>query len=163
DLPANLLPLRAPFAGVLLKRDITVGELVTPTQPQFTLADNSRLWLLLDVHLEDAARVRQRNKVAFAADSTDQEASGQVSWVSPEADAKTRTVRVRVVIANPKGDLRPATFGTGQIEVRQVVGALTVPDVAIQSDGKAYRVFVQVEEEEKKSEETKGGGKEDKD
>src|SRR5262249_48882806 len=116
DLPANLLPFRAPFAGVVLKRDITVGELASTTQPQFVLADTSRLWLLLDVRQEDAPRVRAKQLVQFTADPTGQEASGRIAWTSPEVDPKTRTVRARVEVENPNGELRPATFGKATIE-----------------------------------------------
>jgi cobalt-zinc-cadmium efflux system membrane fusion protein len=154
-LPANLLPLRAPFAGVVVKRNVVVGEVVTPDRPQFVLADPSRLWLMLDVRLEDVSQLKIGQEVTFHADSTGQKATGKLSWIAAEVDPKTRTVRARAELDNPgaklngssgtASPLRPATFGMGKVEVRSTK-AVVVPDGAVQWDGKAHCVFVRVDE-----------------
>jgi cobalt-zinc-cadmium efflux system membrane fusion protein len=111
DLPASLLPLRAPFAGQVVKRDVVVGEVVTPSLPQFVVADLGKLWVMLDVRLEDVGLLAVGQEVTFRSEATDQEAAGKLTWISPDVDPKTRTVRARAEVANPSGRLRPATFG----------------------------------------------------
>jgi multidrug efflux pump subunit AcrA (membrane-fusion protein) len=65
---ANLLPLVAPFDGVVIRSDVVEGELISSASPQYTVADLRRLWVLLDVRQEDMAGVRQGQRIAFHAD-----------------------------------------------------------------------------------------------
>ena len=58
DLPANLLPLVAPFDGVVVRRDLVIGEMADPARPSFVLADTRRLWLQLDVRQEAQSILR---------------------------------------------------------------------------------------------------------
>jgi cobalt-zinc-cadmium efflux system membrane fusion protein len=144
EMPGNLLPLIAPFDGLVIRQNIVVGEVVSPRQPAFTLADVSRLWVQMDVRLEDVGRLALNQETSFQANSTGQSASGQLIWISAEVDPKTRTVRARAEVENAHGQLRPATFGKARVQVARNAAALTVPDSALQWDGTGHRVFVRV-------------------
>jgi cobalt-zinc-cadmium efflux system membrane fusion protein len=146
-LSANLLPIRAPFEGMVIRRDVVAGEMVSPSRPQFVLADVRRVWAMLDVRLEDVGRLKVGQKVTFEADTAGQTAKGKLKWISAEVDRKTRTVRARAEFDNPDGRLRPATFGTAKIEIRRGK-ALVVPAQAVQWSGGSYRVFVRLDEKE---------------
>jgi cobalt-zinc-cadmium efflux system membrane fusion protein len=143
-VPGNLLPLRAPFAGEVIKRDMVVGEVVDTTTPQFVVADVRTLWIILDVRLEDAALLPRGRPAPVLLDTgtAGKVARGELTWVSPAVDKVTRTVRVRGRVANPERQLRPDTFGTGRIEVRASSRAVAVPSAAIQRDGETELVFV---------------------
>jgi cobalt-zinc-cadmium efflux system membrane fusion protein len=144
-LSSNLLPMYAPFDGVVVKRDIVIGEIVDLTTPQFVLADLSRLWIILHVRLEDAHKLAARQDVIFHLDGADVDAPpAKITWVSPEVDEKTRTVVVRAEVPNPEGKLRPRTFGSARILVARNE-RLTVPNEALQFDGQSHLVFVQGE------------------
>jgi cobalt-zinc-cadmium efflux system membrane fusion protein len=145
DLPANLLPLIAPFDGVVLRTDLVIGEMADPSRTCFVVADLARLRLHLDVRQEDVARLSPGQEVTFRARATDQTATGTLLWVSPEVDPKTRTVVVRADVYNPTGQLRPGTFGRARIPVQRQY-AVTVPTGALQWDGKCFRVFVRRDE-----------------
>jgi multidrug efflux pump subunit AcrA (membrane-fusion protein) len=141
DLPANLLPLVAPFDGVVLRTDLVRGEMADPAKTCFVVADTSRLRLHLDVRQEDVARLRPGQEVVFKARATDQTATATLGWISPEVDPKTRTVLVRADIYNGDGQLRPGTFGRALIPVLKKE-TVTVPSSAMQWDGQCFRVFV---------------------
>jgi cobalt-zinc-cadmium efflux system membrane fusion protein len=144
---ANLLPLIAPFDGVVIRSDMVEGEFVSSTPPQFTVADVRRLWVTLDVHQEDIAKVRTGQRIVFRADgAANLEAAGTISWISTEVDDKTRTVRVRAEVENASGQLRARSFGTGQIVVAAVPGAIAVPSAALQWKGRDALVFVRQED-----------------
>jgi membrane fusion protein, heavy metal efflux system len=145
DLPGNLLPLVAPFDGLVIRHDLNIGEVVGPTQIPFVVSDVRKLSVMMDVRQEDALRLQPGQTVAFRANATNQTAVGILKWISAEVDAKTRTVRARADIHNPGQRLRPATFGRASIKVLSK-GALTVPDNALQWDGKSHRVFVRVDD-----------------
>lgn len=144
-LTSNLLPMYAPFDGVVVNRDIVKGEIVNTTTPQFVLADLSQLWIMLHVRLEDAHKLNKAQDVIFHLDGADVDAPlAKIAWVSPEVDEKTRTVVVRAEVPNPNGDLRPRTFGSARILVARNE-RLVVPNEAIQFDGQSHLVFVQGE------------------
>jgi cobalt-zinc-cadmium efflux system membrane fusion protein len=142
-LPSSLLPMYAPFDGMVVKRDIVIGEMVSPSTPQFVLADLHGLWLMLHVRLEDVGKLKERQEVQFHLDGPNIDAPpAKITWISSEVDEKTRTVHVRADVDNPNGHLRPRTFGSARITVAQHE-SLIVPNEALQFDGKSYLVFVQ--------------------
>lgn len=142
---ANLLPVFAPFDGVLTGCSIVAGEGVVAAGSLFEVADVRTMWVELDVRLEDAALidVAQSPRVTFTSDAARKvKAEGVVTWMSTAADEKTRTVRARAEIDNPGGRFRANTFGTGQIQVCCHPHALVVPAQAVQRDGTHHVVFV---------------------
>ncbi len=146
DLPGNLLPIVAPFDGTVIRVHMVVGEVVSPTQPVVVVADVSRLWIQIDVRLEDVGRLALGQDVVFHTHSTSQSVSGKLTWISAEVDPRTRTVRARAEVDNTKGQLRPATFGKAKILVAQNSAALTVPDSSLQFFDGTHRVFVRLDE-----------------
>src|SRR5262249_24265538 len=69
--------------------------------------------------------------------------AGQIDWISTEADHKTRTVKVRVVLPNAGGRLRANTFGTGRVILREEPQAIVVLNEAVHWEGDCHVVFVQ--------------------
>jgi len=139
---ANLIPVRAPYDGVLLASEVVAGEVVDTSKTLFTVSDPRRMWLVLNVRQEDAKHVRRGLPVRFHSDNGDQSVTGQIAWISPAVDEQTRTLRVRVAIDNEDGMLRDKTFGTGQIVLREEPNAIAVPRDAVQSTPDASFVFV---------------------
>lgn len=139
---ANLIPVRTPFDGVVTASQIVAGEVVDTSNALFTVCDPARMWLMLNVRQEDAARVYLGLPVRFRSDDGVHQLEGQIAWISPAVDEHTRTIRVRVTIANSAATLRDKTFGTGQIIQRQEPNAIVVPRDAVQSTADASFVFV---------------------
>ncbi len=65
-----------------------------------------------------------------------------MSWISGEADHKTRTVRVRAVLDNADGRLRANTFGSGRVILRDEKEVVVVPAGAVHWEGCCHVVFV---------------------
>jgi membrane fusion protein, heavy metal efflux system len=145
-LIANLLPLTAPFDGVVVSMRKAKGEAVGPMEPQYVVADLGKLWLMLTVRPDEADKLTLGQAVFFRAPGMDREVQGQLTWISPEADEKTRVVMARAEIANVDGKLRPHTFGAGRIVTEKHPCALTVPDAAVQTDEGVSYVFVRLDE-----------------
>ena len=97
---------------------------------------------MLNVRQEDAKYVRRGQTVRFQADNGDRMVAGQIAWISPAVDEQTRTVQVRVAVANEDGALQDKTFGTGRIILREEPNAIVVPRDAVQSTPDASFVFV---------------------
>ena len=145
---ANLLPVVAPFDGVVISQQGVAGEIADPAKPIFGIADPRKMWILLDVRLEDASGLALGQAVHFRPDgSSDEVVVGKVRWLSTSVDEKTRTVKVRAEIDNPDGRLRAHTFGSAKIVTRRDEKAIAVPDEAIQWEGCCNIVFVRLTDE----------------
>ncbi len=143
----NLLPMYAPFDGVVIYRDIVLGEPVTPSKPQFHLADLRKLWICFHVRLEDVSRLKYGQDVSFHVDGPNEDAPpAKIRFISADVDEKTRTVAVRADVDNPAGRLRPNAFGDAHVLVGRQ-RRLIVPDEALQPvttlDGTFHVLFVQ--------------------
>ena len=147
---ANLIPVKAPFAGVVVARKVVAGEQAGASKILFVIADTRRMWLTLQVRQEDAPRLRAHDSstgksgqtVEFRPAGFDQDVSGEVVWVSTAVDQKTRTVQVRANLPNRDGQLRDGTFGSGRIILRQEKKAVVVPNEAVQWVSDSHVVFV---------------------
>src|SRR5262249_20881439 len=78
----NLLPIVAPFAGIVVARDVVAGEVVDNTKVLFVVVDPGRLWLNMDLRLEDAKKVRLGQQVHFRPDGESEDAVGSINWIS---------------------------------------------------------------------------------
>jgi len=139
---ANLVPLRAPLDGVVVDRQVVAGEAVDTSRVLFQVADTSRMWLMLDVRLEEADKLALGQPVQFQPDGSRQAVGGKLTWISTTADERTRTVKVRADLPNPDGRLRNETFGRGQIVLRDEPQAIAVPNEAVHWEGCCHVVFV---------------------
>jgi membrane fusion protein, heavy metal efflux system len=141
-MTANLIPVKSPIGGSVVLRDVVEGEVVDVAKVLFMVADTRRMWVTLDLRLEDAKQVALGQVVMFRPDAGDEETTGKISWISTAVDEKTRTLKVRADLDNASGRLRAFTFGTGRIILREEKQAVVVPNEAIQSDGDCQVVFV---------------------
>lgn len=149
---ANLIPLVAPFDGVVIGRDVALGELVSPEGLHFEIADIRKMWIRLGVRKEDASRLAIGQPVSFVPANSTLAVESRVDWISTEVDELTRTLQVRVEVDNKAGFaaagleqflLRANTFGLGRICIRENEQAIVVPDNAVQWSLDGAVVFVQ--------------------
>lgn len=142
-------PLVAPFAGTVVEKHITVGELIEPEEKPYTITDLSTLWILLDIYEKDLGRVSLGADARLAIDAYLGELfQGKVTYVSNLLDETTRTAQARVEIPNPDHKLKPGMFVTATIAV-PVPGAsavLAIPDAAIQQVRGTPVAFVREDE-----------------
>ena len=102
------LTIYAPTGGVVIEKHLSEGAYVQTGTPIYTIADLSRLWLELRAYESDLSWIHFGQAVEFSAEAYPGEVfSGQISFVDPVLDERTRTVRVRVNVANEQGRLKP--------------------------------------------------------
>lgn len=125
--------IRAPFAGVVVRRATDIGGQVSPGMPVFGVADLSRLELVLDVDERVAAALRAGDPVGVTSDTVEDLPEGTVQTVSPMLDAVSHKARVVVSLAYV-----PGLFGHGGATARfrlgRAEGAIAVPSGAILDD-----------------------------
>ena len=142
---SSTIPVPAPIAGVVVERAITLGQMVQPSDTLFTVMDLRQVWIVIDVYERNIGEVRNGQTVTVRVPSfPGMEFKGTVENVGPIVEAKTRTVKVRVALPNPKGSLRPGMFATVVVEGATGVERtrVLVPAAAVQRDGDQVLVFV---------------------
>ena len=134
----------APFAGVVVERDASRGEMAAPSDQLFTVADLSRVWIELDIFERDLSRVASGQPVRVTTTAyPGRTFPGRIVYVGQVLETATRTVDARVEVPNPDGMLKPGMFATARIEIGGGGAPLTVvPENAIQElDGQRV-IFV---------------------
>jgi membrane fusion protein, heavy metal efflux system len=142
----NVLP--APFSGIIVRYDVSPGELVDRDKALFTLVDTSNVWVLADLYEKDIGRVKAGRKCFVAVASYPGEVfRGDVAYVGDFLDPGSRTAKVRCVVANPDGRLKLEMFADVRIPVEEEREALTVSSTAIQDAAGESVVFVKTGDE----------------
>jgi membrane fusion protein, heavy metal efflux system len=145
------VPIVAPFAGRVIVRDLTKGELVETTHKLFVVADLSTVWVVANVSEKDVSYVQRATTVlnqpveVFVTAYPDEVFQGAVAYVGDVLDTATRTMQVRLVLDNSKGHLKPEMFATIRISSEAASDVLVVPEAAVQHDRDRSFVFVQKE------------------
>jgi len=138
--------VRAPSSGVISQRAVDSGDRVKDGDLLFQLVNTSELEFAATVPSEYAAAVRVGAPVVLAVSgATDAGLSGRVSRVNATVDPATRQVKVYVTVSNSARRLVGGLFASGRIVLRQVKGAVAVPQTAIRRDaaGTAYVLVVE--------------------
>lgn len=138
--------IRAPLDGIVVSREVTLGQAVQAATDAFRVADLSHLWVNLDVYEKDLEAVHVKQDVDVTTESLPGRVfSAHVAYVEPRVDDKTRTARVRIEMDDEKGALRPGQFVSARLHgdpKRALAAVLAVPRKAVLSvDGK-HLVFV---------------------
>lgn len=117
------LTVYAPVGGVVIEKHLKQGDYVQTGTPIYTIADLSQLWLELAAYESDLLWIHYGQEVEFTTEAHPGEVfAGRISFVDPVLNEQTRTVRVRVNVANEAGRLKPGML------VRAVVRAQVAAD-----------------------------------
>jgi membrane fusion protein (multidrug efflux system) len=134
----------APFAGLLARRHVGVGQFVQPGTPLIELVSLDPIDVVFHVAEIDSGRVRVGQRVDVSVTPyPDRTFGAVVVVVSPTIDPSTRTLRIKAVLPNPEHALRPGLFARADLGVATRSGVLLVPEEAVlqRSDGSVLFVL----------------------
>ena len=127
------IPVISPIDGRVTERPVTLGETVAADKPLLVVMNARTVWVQLNVFPKDAPALRVGQKVQVTTTTRlDSVFKGMISYISDTEDETTRTVKVRCVMQNETGSLKPGAFVTGKIFGASGKPALTVPKDAVQ-------------------------------
>ncbi|HEX5081231.1 MAG TPA: efflux RND transporter periplasmic adaptor subunit [Blastocatellia bacterium] len=122
----------APIAGVVLKRDVTLGTVVNEASDLMTIANLDTLWAIAEAPQQQAASVRVGQQVEIKISTfADRRFNGRVVHIGETLNPETRTAQVRCLVNNPRGDLRPEMYATINIASETGQQALAAPAEAV--------------------------------
>ncbi|RIL06097.1 MAG: hypothetical protein DCC71_08075 [Proteobacteria bacterium] len=124
--------VRAPFAGLVARRFVSEGEFVQPGQKLFDLVALDPIEVEFHLPERDSSRVAQGASVAVrVAPFPDEVFEAKVSVVSPTIDPQTRTLRVKALLPNGDGRLRPGLFARADLGVAVRENVPMIPQEAV--------------------------------
>jgi RND family efflux transporter MFP subunit len=135
--------VRAPFAGVVGERFVSVGDYVTRGATVASVMRVDSLRIELTVPEQYVSAVEVGRAVAFEVDAYPGETfTGQVRFVAPSLNADTRALTVEAIVSNADGRLKPGFFATARIEQAKDSPGILVPARAVRTVAGTARVFV---------------------
>jgi cobalt-zinc-cadmium efflux system membrane fusion protein len=137
----------ATIPGEIVERKINKGQVVQPSDALFTVADLSTLWAVSEVPESNSYLIHKGQKAAVIIPALrNQEIEGVVAHVDSIVNPQTRTVVVRMELANKDGQIKPGMLATMLIE-SQPVERLVVPLAAIVREDNHDHVFVRLDDD----------------
>jgi RND family efflux transporter MFP subunit len=140
--PVTDLTINSPVAGYITERNALPNMYAEPSTRLYTVADLSRVWVHAQIFQTDVGRVKPGDVAQITVDSYPGRAfSGQIEEILPQVDMTTRTVRVRLAIANPGLKLKPGMFVN--VDLKTNMGRqLVIPASAVFQSGTRQLVFL---------------------
>jgi Cu(I)/Ag(I) efflux system membrane fusion protein len=146
---AEHVTMLAPLAGTITMKAVSEGDYIEVGAEMFTIADLSRVWIMLDAYESDLPLLAVGQEAEFATPALPGEVfKARVAFIDPTIRPDTRTARVRLEAANPDGRLRPGAFGHAVVR-RTPAGPgevlpLVVPATAPLVTGRRAVIYVEV-------------------
>jgi RND family efflux transporter MFP subunit len=140
--PVTDLTINSTVTGYITERNALPNMYVEPSTKLYTVADLSRVWVYAQVFQDDVGRIRPGDTAQITVDSyPGRTFSGRIEEILPQVDMATRTVRVRLTMANPGLKLKPGMFVN--VDLKTSLGCqLVVPAAAVFQSGTRRLVFL---------------------
>ena len=140
--PSKTLTLVSPIAGVVTAKNVVQGARVSPGEAPYEITDLGMVWVMADAYQSDLARIRVgMNATLTLAAYPGRRFAGQVVFVDPLLDPKTRTAKVHLHFDNPKRELKPEMYGEVALQGTPKQG-LRIPADAVIRAGNQDVVFL---------------------
>ena len=140
--PAYLVQIRAPAAGVVSSRNVSIGQSFDAREDLFTVADLGRVWVLADAFEGQEEFFVPGTRAVVAQPGAGRRFAAVVSAVPPRFETATRTLKVRLDVVNPGLLLRPDMLVDVELPI-EIGPALFVPKEAVLDSGTRRLVFVE--------------------
>jgi RND family efflux transporter MFP subunit len=141
------ITFRSPVSGVVTEKKALQGMRFMPGESLYQVTDLSSVWVLADVFEQDIGLVKTGAQASVKINAyPDKSFNGKITYIYPTLKPETRTVPVRIELANPGQLLKPAMFAQVEMQVGAKAPVLTIPDSAVIDSGTRRVVLVQLQE-----------------
>ncbi len=141
---SGTLPVKSPISGIVVERNVVIGQLIEATTTAFKIINLSSVWVDGQIYEKDADKINNKTAADFLASSYPNEPfRGKVTYIGQVIDEKTRTITIRAEFSNASGRLKPQMFGELKIPKENNAQAILIPAEALVKIDNANCVFVQ--------------------
>jgi cobalt-zinc-cadmium efflux system membrane fusion protein len=143
DHDDDTAPVKAPAGGVIISRAISAGSVTKPGDDLFVISDLSSVWMIAAVPEEYMGKLRTGMNAQVSVRAFENRVfNGRLTRIGDQLDAETRTVQARIVLANPRGELKPEMYAAAELTAGGNGDALYIPQESIQELNGHSIVFV---------------------
>ena len=133
---------RTPVGGFVIEKHVVQGQHVTAGMNLYTVADLSVVWVEADVYEHELLLVKEGMPASVTVDAYPGDSfRGRIIYIYPYVEERTRTVRVRVELSNPRGRLKPGMYANVALDATIGEGVV-VPANALLDSGTEQYVFL---------------------
>ena len=109
--PTDKLTIYSPLSGVVIHKNAREGMYVNTGTAIYTIADLKQVWIILDAYESDISLLKHGQEVTLTVEALPgQTFTGNIAFIDPVMDDRTRTVKIRLNISNENGALKPGMF-----------------------------------------------------
>ena len=156
------ITFRSPVSGIVTEKKALQGMRFMPGESLYQVTDLSSVWVMADVFEQDIGLVKTGSMATVRINAyPDKAFSGRITYVYPSLKAETRTVPVRIELANPGRLLKPAMFAQVELPVGAKAPVLAIPESSVIDSGTRRIVLVQLKEGRFEPREVKLGSRAD--
>ena len=144
--PSRAMTIYAPASGFVMTRNAFPKQRVMPDTELYSLADLSTVWIIADIYEFEAADVKlgQNAKVTLSS-FPGREFNGKVTYIFPQVDNATRTLKVRIELPNKRYELKADMFADVSLQITYG-SKLVVPQEAVMDSGSEQLVYVSLDD-----------------
>ncbi len=136
------LPIHSPISGTVIRKEVVQGTHVEPGEELYTIADLSHVWILADIYEYELSFVKVgQQATVMLSYNPGIVLAGQVGFIYPTLDEKTRTAKVRFELDNRDETLKPDMYANVELRI-SLGGRLAIPQEAVIESGQKQVVFL---------------------
>jgi multidrug efflux pump subunit AcrA (membrane-fusion protein) len=139
--PQKAITFRSPIDGTVIEKQVLAGHYVDSEMLLYRIADLSRVWVIADVYEFEVNRLDKAGSARVEVQGVAEPVQAPVDYIYPTVDPVSRTVKVRLVVPNQEGMLRPGSFATVELPTKPTE-ALWVPEEAVVDTGTRQVAYV---------------------
>ncbi len=143
-------PVYANVSGTVTEIMVKAGDYVEQGSPMFKIANLSSVWAVFDAYENQVSLLKEGQKIDIVTKAyPDTKFDAKISFIGSVLDSGTRTIEVRAVLQNTKGQLKPGMFVAGTLEVvsKMKNEMIVIPESAVLWTGERSVVYVKTDPE----------------
>lgn len=133
--------IKAPFDGIIGLKKVSEGAYITPNTIIASIQQVNPVKVDFSISERYMSSIKKGDKIQFTIEGNKQNLNGQIYAIEPKIDLTTRTIQVRAICSNPKGDIFPGAFAHIQLNLNDIDSALMIPTEAIIPILKGVQVY----------------------
>lgn len=141
--PKHRIPIYSPQYGTIVRHEVKKHMFVEPDYPMFVIADLTSVWVEVDVYEHQLEWIKLGLPTEIEVEALPgQTFKGQLTYIYPELDPRTRTLKVRLLVNNPQRQLKPNMFAQVRIYGGPKKDVLKIPREALIVTGERQSVIL---------------------
>lgn len=145
DHTSGTLPIKSSINGIVVERNVVIGQLVDATTNAFKVINTSSVWVDGQIYEKDIAKINQKTNALFtSATYMNEKFAGRIIYIGQTVDEQSRTITVRGEFNNSNSKLKPQMFGELKIPVSANAKAIMIPEESVVKESGNDYVFVQI-------------------